>query len=110
MTVMTTHTLAAELVAALRSDDGAILCLGDVPPSPATRSRYLVKKLRAELPDLQIVIGRWAPPELADGDHRLLLDAGSSRVANTLLETRRQLIELSAVQSRTAEGAVAEVG
>jgi hypothetical protein len=61
------------------------------------------------LPNLQIVVGRWAPPELADGEHRHLLDAGTTRVANTLLETRRQLLELCAVQSRTTENAVAEV-
>ena len=69
MTVLSPRVLASEVVERLRSTPGSILCLGDLPPSPPTRARYLVKKFRSALPDLPIVVGRWAPPDLADLDH-----------------------------------------
>jgi len=56
--------------------------------------RYFVKRLRAALPDVRIVVGRWAPPALADDSTQLLRDSGASLVASTLLETRTYLAAL----------------
>jgi hypothetical protein len=55
------------------------------------------------LPDTTILVGRWAPPELADDDRALLLDAGANHIAVTLIETRDQLRTL-AVHERQRGG------
>jgi hypothetical protein len=75
---------------------GRILCIADLPPSPPSKTRYVVRKLRAALPDVTILVGRWAPPILTDEDRRQLIDAGATHVATTLLETRDQLCRLAA--------------
>ena len=49
--------------------------------------RCLVKRLRAALPDVHILVGRWGPPALAHESTHVLRDAGANIVASTLLET-----------------------
>ena len=59
--VATTRLLASELVALVHAQGVSIVCLADLPPSPSSKTRYLVKRLRAALPDVRILVGRWAP-------------------------------------------------
>ena len=87
--------LSAEILAAVEQHGYRIVCIADLPPSPPSKTRYLVKKLRAASPELQIVVGRWAPAPLADDNPRALLDAGANHVSSTLLETRDQLSQLA---------------
>ena len=82
---------AADLVALIRGRDASVVCLADLPPSPPSKTRYLVRKLRAALPDVRIVVGRWAPVSLADESSEVLRVAGATLVASTLLETRTYL-------------------
>jgi predicted PurR-regulated permease PerM len=82
---------ASELVSLVKAQGVSIVCLADLPPSPPSKTRYLVKRLHAELPDVLIVVGRWGPPALADESTQLLRDAGASLVASTLAETRTYL-------------------
>lgn len=82
---------AAELVALVRERGVSVVCLADLPPSPPSKTRYLVKRLRAALPELHILAGRWGPPALTDESTRALRDAGASLVASTLIETRTYL-------------------
>ena len=70
---------------------GSVVCLADLPPSPPSTTRYLVKRLRAALPDVRILVGRWGPPSLADESTQGLRDAGADLVASTLAETRTYL-------------------
>ena len=70
------------------------MCLADLPPSPPSTTRYLVKRLRAVLPEVRILVGRWGPPALADESTQVLRDTGANLVASTLLETRTYLGEL----------------
>jgi hypothetical protein len=84
---------------------GRVLCIADLPPSPPSKTRYVLRKLRAALPEAIILVGRWAPPELADEDRRTLIEAGATHVANTLLETRDQLLRIATHEGhRTGEG------
>jgi hypothetical protein len=97
------RVLPSEIVAAVRERACSLVCIADLPPSPPSRSRYIVKKLRGAVPEATILVGRWAPPALADEDPRALLDAGAHHVASTLLETRDRLRQLAAAQAtRTA--------
>jgi predicted PurR-regulated permease PerM len=87
--------LASDLIARVAEHKYTVVCIADLPPSPPSKTRYLVRRLRAAFPDLRIVVGRWAPPELADDTMQPLVDAGATHVAATLLETRTQLTELA---------------
>jgi AI-2E family transporter len=93
--VLSSRALISELITAVQEQGGSIVCLADLPPSPPSKTRYLIKKLRAALPDVKIVVGRWAPAALADDDPRLLMEAGATHVASTLLDTRNQLRQLA---------------
>ena len=85
---------ANALIALLQSQKIPVLCIADLPPSPPSKTRYVVKRLRAAIPDLRIVVGRWAPQALADESPEGLLQDGATGVAATLLGTRDYLVTL----------------
>ena len=93
--IVSTGMTSSDLIAAVRQRASRILCLADLPPSPSSKTRYLVKKLHAALPHLTIVVGRWAPDALADDNPRLLEDAGATHVFKRLVEARDVLRELA---------------
>ena len=85
------------------------MCLADLPPSPPSKTRYLVKRLHAALPDVRILVGRWGPPALADESTQVLRDAGADLVASTLAETRTYLgglVEIPRIPSPDAPATV----
>jgi hypothetical protein len=86
--------LASDLLRLVGQQDYNVVCIADLPPSAPSKTRYLVRRLRAAFPDLRILVGRWAPPALADDTLQPILEAGATHVSTTLLETRRQLAEL----------------
>jgi len=83
--------LASELVSLVRAQGVSVICLADLPPSPPSKTRYLVKRLHAALPEVRILVGRWGPRALADDSTQLLRDAGATLVASSLTETRTYL-------------------
>jgi predicted PurR-regulated permease PerM len=89
-----TRLLAAELVALVERGKYPVVCIADLPPSPPSKTRYLVRRLRAALPNVRIVVGRWAPELLADDSTQVLREAGATRVESTLLGTRDYLASL----------------
>ena len=89
-----TRLQASELLSLVQEQAFSVVCLADLPPSPPSKTRYLVKRLRAALPEVRILVGRWGPPELADESTQPLRDTGASLVASTLLETRTYLAGL----------------
>jgi hypothetical protein len=94
--VTSARLLSSEVIELVRTTGARLLCIADLPPSPPSKTRYLVQKLRATVPEVKILVGRWAPAELADEDRTSLIDAGAHHVAATLLETRDQLLILAA--------------
>ncbi len=89
--IATTRLQASELLSLVHEQGFSVVCLADLPPSPASKTRYLVKRLRAALPEVRILVGRWGPPALADDSTQVLREAGASHVASTLMETRTYL-------------------
>jgi hypothetical protein len=85
---------ASELLALVHTQGVSVVCFADLPPSLSSKTRCLVKRLRAALPDLRILVGRWGPPALADDSTQVLRDTGANLVASTLLETRTYLAGL----------------
>jgi hypothetical protein len=82
---------ASELVPLVQAREFSVVCFADLPPSPPSKTRYLVKRLRAALPEVRILVGRWAPPALADESTQLLRESGANHVGSTLAETREYL-------------------
>jgi predicted PurR-regulated permease PerM len=89
--------LASELVSHVKAEGYNVVCLADLPPSPSSRTRLLVKRLRGAMPDLRIAVGRWASPDLTAETVQPLTDAGASHVAFSLLDTRKYLSEVASV-------------
>jgi hypothetical protein len=95
--IVSSRLMSSEVLALMRTERYRFLCIADLPPSTPSKTRYLVKKLGLSLPGVPILVGRWAPPGLADESHAALLEAGASHVASTLMETRERLMELALV-------------
>jgi predicted PurR-regulated permease PerM len=96
-------TLSADVLESVKQGRYRAVCIADIPPSGPSRSRYVVKRLHALVPDLPIVVGRWAPDELADESTEALTSVGANHVASRLLDTRVQLLRLAAVPLADAE-------
>jgi predicted PurR-regulated permease PerM len=94
---------ASDLVSLVRAQNVSVICIADLPPSPSSKSRYLVKRLNAAFPDLRILVGRWSPPALADESVQALKDAGATLVATTLVETRAYLESLCVGETAPAD-------
>lgn len=92
----TARMLSTEVLDSARQHSVRAIVIADLPPSPASKTRYLVRKLRAALPDIPILVGRWAPTDVADENAQALLDAGATHVATTLADTAAQLRQLAA--------------
>lgn len=89
--------LASDLVEAVQRGHYHAVCIADIPPSAPSRSRVVTRRLRALVPDLPILVGRWAPPDLADDSVAPLRTAGATHVATSLVDTRAELLRLAAV-------------
>jgi predicted PurR-regulated permease PerM len=97
--------LASELVTLVRAQGVSVICLADLPPSPPSKTRYLVKRLHAAVPNVRILVGRWGPQAMADDSTLLLRDAGATLVASTLAETRTYLGGLIEIPRLPLQGA-----
>jgi predicted PurR-regulated permease PerM len=91
MEIIGTRMQASELVSLVRNRKFSVVCFADLPPSPSSKTRYLVKRLRSAVPDLRIAVGRWGPPALVDESLQPLLDAGANHAASMLVESRKYL-------------------
>lgn len=85
--------LASELVAHIQREGYQTVCFADLPPSPPSKLRLLVKKVRRELPDARIMVGRWASDEFVDENAQSLVEAGASHVAAKCVDSREYLVE-----------------
>ncbi len=79
---------ASDLAALVRDRKFSVVCFADLPPSSSSKTRYLVRRLRALLPEVRIAVGRWGPPALADESPQPLVDAGANHVASLLTDSR----------------------
>jgi hypothetical protein len=98
--VASVHALSSEAVAMLAEGRHAAACIADLPPGSSSKARYLVKRLAAAAPQAKILVGRWAPPSLADEQTKPIVESGATYVSSTLLEAREQLHQILPVLSR----------
>ena len=93
MEVLSSTALAAEVIARVREDNPALVCIAAVAPAGLVQVRYLSKRLRASFPDLRLVIGRWGLRDADENGGSLPEDSGEV-VGLTLLQTRDQITNL----------------
>jgi predicted PurR-regulated permease PerM len=105
--IIASRMQATDLVSLVRERQVSVVYLADLPPSPSSKSRYLVKRLHAALPDVHIAVGRWAPAALADETSQPLIRAGADHVASKLVESRKYLSGLLEARMPSAESAAA---
>jgi hypothetical protein len=87
--------LTSEVVAEAGEKQTGLVCIAAVQPGGLTHTRYLCKRLRAQFPDLKIVVGLWGFKGELGPTRDSLLSAGADQVATSLLESRDQISNLS---------------
>ena len=80
-------TVSAEAVALAGKRDPGVVCIGALPPGGLARTRFICKRLRSQLPNAKIVVGRWGLKATVLQNQEYLQDAGADRVGTTLVET-----------------------
>ena len=92
--------LASEMVEAAARHQARIACISALPPSAATHARYLCKRLRAQIPDISLVVGLWgAKGDLVKTRDKLRCKE-TDQVVRSLAEVVEQISPL--VQTMTA--------
>jgi hypothetical protein len=102
--VLSIEMLSAEMVALAAEKKPAVVCVGAIPPGGLAHTRYLCRRLRAQLPDAKIVVGRWGLRGDLELNQEQLREAGADQVEMNLLETCNHLYEWLPVL--TQEGAI----
>jgi predicted PurR-regulated permease PerM len=110
MEIRSGRTLSAEIVALVQEHDLRVICIADLPPHSSFKTRYLVSRLRAAVPDAHILVGLWAPLELAGEGEDAMREIGATHVATTLGETATQLRALVASVGSTYPTSEAAAG
>jgi predicted PurR-regulated permease PerM len=94
MEIISTKTLAAEMVSRVQDESPALAVIAALPPGGLAQTRYLCKRLHANSPELRILVGLWASNEDPVRLRRRLSAAAVTEVATTLLDSRGQLTAL----------------
>jgi hypothetical protein len=89
--VLSADVLTAEVMSRVGEEQPALVCAGALPPGGLAQARYLCKRLRAQFPDLRILVGRWGQTDNVEKTRERLQAAGANHVATTLLEARTEL-------------------
>lgn len=79
--------LAAEIVERVAATEPGVVVVS-LAEVDVGHARYVLKRLRARLPDVPVVAACWGAPSRLDAMCALLLDAGATDVASTLEDTR----------------------
>jgi len=98
--ILSPELLAAEVVREAAERRAGVVVIGALPPGGLVQVRHLAKRLRATLPDVKIVVGRWCVREDVEGLREALTGVGADAVGTSLLETRDQVAELARATPR----------
>src|SRR5262245_35280506 len=101
--INSSDSLAAEVLARVGEEHPAVVCIATFPPNGLSNVRYLCKRLRAQFPELKIVVSRPGPIENLEKTRQRLLAAGADVVTSSLLETRAQLLPLIQVANHSQQ-------
>ena len=95
---------AGELIKLVDEVNADAVCVSVVAPSTIIHARYLCAKLRAQIPELKVVVGLWGATEnLAQAAQRLH-DSGANDTVTTLADAVLQLSSVSSLVDVSADG------
>jgi predicted PurR-regulated permease PerM len=97
--VASPELLSSEVVDGAREHGADIVVIGALPPGGLAQARYLCKRLRAGVPGVRIVVGRWCVTDDTDAMRQALLAAGADAVGTTLTETRDLVLQFIRTRS-----------
>ena len=84
----------------------SMVIVSHLPDRRLRPSRYLVRRLRARFPDLEIVVGRWGETDSTNADSKVLTTLGASQVVSSLAELRDHILGVvpstKNIETRTA--------
>lgn len=100
VTIIDADLLIAEIAAAVEASGAPVVCVAALPPVGLSRTRYLVKRLRARCPDVRILVGRWGV-EPDSEEVEVLRNAGADAVHGTVAATRDALLEALSLPRET---------
>jgi predicted PurR-regulated permease PerM len=100
MELLASELLISDVLAHVARTQPEMICIGSLAPGGIARTQLLCRRLRAQAPQLRIVVGRWRT-EAPEADATLLRAAGADRVGTTLQETQRDVLALSVLQPPT---------
>ncbi|MDB6151567.1 MAG: putative phytochrome sensor protein, partial [Chthoniobacteraceae bacterium] len=87
--------VVGELIALTENEDVDLVCISVVAPSTVTHARYLCSKLRAQQPDLKIIVGLWGEAGDISASAKILLDAGADDIVISLADAVAQISKLA---------------
>jgi len=90
--VVGTDLLASEVVEAALEKRPAVFCILAIPTGGLAQARLLCLRLRARMPDLKIVVGRWALKGNSATSRAQLEEAGADAIGTTIAETHSQVM------------------
>ncbi|MDB6171206.1 MAG: putative phytochrome sensor protein [Chthoniobacteraceae bacterium] len=87
--------VVGELIALTENEDVDLVCISVVAPSTVTHARYLCSKLRAQQPDLKIIVGLWGEAGDISASAKILRDAGADEIVISLADAVAQITKLA---------------
>ena len=87
------HALSGEIASLAAEKKASVVLIAALPPEGLAQTRHLCKRLRARLPDIKILVGRWGAADPTANDREALVAAGADDVGVTLAQSRDQLLE-----------------
>ena len=98
------HLLVSEVLALVAREQPEVVCIGALPPGGLASVRYLARRLRAQFPDLPILVGRWSNGRTAEmWRDQLMSVEGIHGVVTTLPEARAEIQLLLRRERQPAE-------
>jgi predicted PurR-regulated permease PerM len=93
-------------VGRVESDRPRLVCIGSVVPGGVAQARALCRAIRAGAPEMPIAVGLWGDPDASTAHRALLVAAGATAVAGSVLEARDQVARLLGAASPARADAV----
>lgn len=91
--VASAHALSGEIASLAAEKKPSVVLIAALSPEDLAQTRHLCKRLRARLPDIKILVGRWGGADAKANDREALVAAGADEVGVTLAQSRDQLLE-----------------
>jgi CheY-like chemotaxis protein len=99
--------LSAEVVDRVAAAEPGVVVVAMLAPGGLAQARYVVKRVRARLPELPVVAVRWGPPDGQAEARAQLLAAGATEFTTTLREARERVLQYRQVRTEPAPSAAA---